>query len=120
MGVISLADEPGADWGVARWAFCGYLEHVRKAVRGDRELEHCIDEAMALDGLHFPLLPGSVVGRLVPVLRRVADEVVEGRRQVQVEGRLLDERAQDQFAQAVLRLRVLLEKYSQVLEAGSS
>lgn len=119
MGVISFADEPDADWGVARWAFCGYLAHAREEVQGDSELEFCIDQAMALDGLHFNLLGDSVAGRLVPVLRRVADDVLEGRRQARVDGRVLDQRSQDQFRRAVRHLRSLLERHFPGADAGA-
>src|SRR5687767_11853076 len=76
MGVISFGEEKKDDWVVARWAFCGYLEHVRDEVKGDSELEFFIDQAMALDGLHLTLLAPSIRERLTPVLRFVADEVV--------------------------------------------
>lgn len=110
MGIISFGEYPTDDWSVARWAYRGYLEHVRERVQGDSELEFCIDQAIALDGLHFPLLDEQIIGRLAPILRRVADEVVTGQLEACVEGSVLDERSQIQFRQAVGELRALINE----------
>ena len=107
MGAIGIGDEHGP-WVVARWAFQGYLEQVLTEVEGDAPLAHAVEEALALDGLHLHLTDPAVVRRLLPVLRRVADEVVSGARPARVDGRTLDERSQAQFRQAVAELGALL------------
>jgi len=107
MGVIIVGAEH-EPWMVARWAFRGYLEHVLAEVSRDKELTFAIEEALALDGLHLPLLDPAVVRRLMPTLVRVAEEVVRGERQVQANGLILRGSSQDQFRQAVAELREIL------------
>ena len=97
-------------WVVAGWAFRGYLDQVLAAVRGDSALTYTVEKALALDGLHFPRIDPAVVRRLVPVLLRVADEVVSGSRPARSEGRILDDRSQEQFRQAVAELRAILSR----------
>jgi len=108
MGVISN-DKDG--WGVAGWAFRGYLDHVLAEVRDDPALAYVLEQAMALDGLHLSLKNPVDVQRLRPVLVRVADEVISGVRRVRVEGRMLDDRSQDQFREAVTELRALFARW---------
>jgi hypothetical protein len=107
MGAINVGNGRGP-WVVAGWAFRGYLQHVLAEVRDDPELGYLVEQAMALDGLHLPLKDTESVHRLAPVLLRVADEVVSGARPVHIEGRLLDERSQEQFREAVAELRAML------------
>lgn len=111
MGVISFGEQPEEDWAVARWAFRGYLEHVKEGAGDDDELAYCLEQAIALDGLHLPLTDQSVVARLNSVLARVADEVIAGKRLVRVDGRILDERSQVQFRETVGELRALIRRY---------
>ena len=107
MGVIDVGGGQAA-WGVAGWAFRGYLNEVLAEVRHDPGLAYAIEQALALDGLHLPLLDPAVVRRLVPALIRVADEVVRGGRPVRANGRVLDRDSQTQFRDAVAELRALL------------
>jgi len=112
MPSITIGDGQDEMWMVARWAFCGYLEHVKNEVEGDQDLELTVDRAIALDGLHLTLLDESILQRLVPVLCQVADQIVAGRRKARVEGRgVLDERSQTQFREAVEQLRGLLQQH---------
>jgi hypothetical protein len=106
MGAINV-DEVGR-WVVARWAFQGYLEHVLAAVRQDPDLAHAVEEAIALDGLHLSLTDPASAERLGPILLLIADDVVDGRRDACVEGRILDDASQEQFRQAVRELRGML------------
>jgi hypothetical protein len=108
MGAISFVDE-GQSWVVAGWAFRGYLAHVLKEVSHDPDLRDTLEQAMALDGLHFSLTGPAVAVRLAPVMLRVADEVVAGVRLASVEGRVLDAGSQLQFREAVAELRSLLD-----------
>ena len=108
MGAINVGGGRGP-WVVAGWAFRGYLDQVLAEVRGDPALASTVEEALALKGLHLPLTDPAVVRRLVPVLLRVADEVVRGARPVRADGRLLDDVSQEQFRHAVAELRAILD-----------
>lgn len=107
MGAISVGGDH-LPWVVARWAFKGYVDQVLGEVRDDPDLAYAVEQALALDGLHLALTDPAVLRRLLPVLHRVADEVVSGTRPVSVEGRILDERSQEQFRKAVAELRSML------------
>jgi hypothetical protein len=98
-------------WVVARWAFCAYLDHVREEVRDSPDLVQTVERAMALDGLHLSLLDADVTDRLMPILLRVADEVVAGLSPARVEGKVLDSRSQAQFQEAVRELRQFLRQH---------
>ncbi|HEU5218533.1 MAG TPA: hypothetical protein VFU23_07730 [Gemmatimonadales bacterium] len=108
-GVISFRG--GDFWGVAGWAFDGYLDHVLAEVGDDPELRYIVEQAMALNGLHIERQGPRQLERLAPILLRVADEVVAGSRSVRVEGRTLDDRSQIQFRRAVEELRILLRRH---------
>ena len=95
-------------WVFARWVFRGYLDHVCAEVRDDVELTYVLEEALALDGLHLPLGDATMVQRLGPILLRVAEDVVNGKRLAHTEERVLDERSQAQFRCAVALLRSML------------
>ncbi len=111
MPSISVGREESEGWVVARWAYCGILEHVQEEVREDYDLHYCVEEAIALDGLHLDLLESGLTSRLVSVLLRVANEVVAGSRAVRVDGRTLDEPSQAQFRKSVGDLRSLLQRH---------
>jgi len=112
MGVISFASEDdGRDWVKAGWVFRGVLVHARGRCAGDSELVRAIDEAMALDGLHLPMLAAGVSRRLLPVLAGVVDDIGEGALHAEVEGRVLDAVSQDQFREATQQLRMLIAAY---------
>ena len=95
-------------WVVAGWAFRGYLEQVLAEVRRDPDLTYTVEEALALDGLHLPMLDAAIARRLLPTLMRVADEVVAGARPIRANGRLLDNGSQEQVRRAVAELRSTL------------
>jgi hypothetical protein len=107
MGAINVGGGH-APWVVAGWAFRGFLNLVLKEVQNDSILAYTIEEAIALDGLHLPLIEPAVVRRLAPVMLRVAGEVASGARPVCAEGRTLDSNSQKQFRQAVAELRAIL------------
>jgi hypothetical protein len=107
MGAINVGNEH-PPWVVARWAFRGYLDYVLAEVRDDEVLSYAVEKALALDGLHLPLIDATIAQRLGPVLIRVADEVVSGSRPARVLGRILDDASQAQFRQAVAELRCML------------
>jgi len=119
MPSITIGNEAEGTWMVARWAFCAYLQHVEEEIRGDGDLELTIEKAMALDGLHLALQDGQIVRRLIPVLRCVAAEIVDARRDARVDGRVLDEGSQAQFREAVGELRDILDKYVDAPEGGA-
>ena len=107
MPAITFSNDEDS-WVVARWVFCGYLEHVHGEISYDSDLAQIVEEAMALDGLHFSLIERNIAERLAPVLLRVANEVVAGKRAARVEGRVLDTKSQAQFQEAVADLRAKL------------
>ena len=111
MGVISNGSDAEHVWHVARWAFRGYLHHVLPELRYDRALTDVVELAIDFDGLHLDLADPVAVERLRPVLVRVADEVISGDRHVRVAGRVLDDRSQEQFRQAVAQLRTMFEHW---------
>ena len=110
MGVISNGDDEDA-WVLARWAFQGYLDHVLAEVGEDPPLAYVVNQAIALDGLHLQRKDVDTVQRLRPVLVQVADEVISGVRRVHVEGRILDDKSQEQFRRAVTELRTLFARW---------
>ena len=118
MPSISFGEGERNTWMVARWAYRGLLDHARQAVAGDAALEYAIDEAQALDGLHFQLTDDRVARRLVPILIDLADRVVASELLVSVEGRRLDDRSQAQFRDAVEDLRTMLRRYGRRWQAG--
>ena len=79
-----------------------------------------VEQAIALDGLGFRLLGDSETERLVPAMMQTADEVIDGRRQVRVEGRVLDGRSQGQFRAAVRELRALLDRHFPASDRSSA
>jgi hypothetical protein len=119
MPVISFG-APGErnTWLVSGWVYRGVLDHARGAVAGDGALELAIDKARALDGLHFHLTDERVARQLVAVLIGVADRVLAGDLLVRADGRLLDDRSQAQFRDAVGDLRTMLRRYGRRWQAG--
>jgi hypothetical protein len=109
-GVICFGPERDQVWGVAGWAFNGFLDHVLEEL-SDADLRYVVQQAMALNGLHFHLEP-ETKARLIPIVVRVAEEVTDGKRLVSVEGRVLDERSQEQFRGAVAKLRDLALRHA--------
>jgi hypothetical protein len=109
MGVIS--NGPEHVWLVARWAFRGYLDHVLAEVRDDPALADAVEAAIDFDGLLLDTTDLAIVERLRPVLVHVADEVVSGVRRVHVEGRILDDKSQEQFREAVAELRTMFARW---------
>ena len=107
MGAINV-DGGHKPWVVAGWAFRGYLEQVLAEVSRDPDLTYTVEEALALDGLHLPMLDAALARRLRPMLMRVAEEVVSGARPVRANGQVLDSRSQEQFRRAVAELRAIL------------
>lgn len=109
-GVVSF-DDSESTWLMAGWAFNGFLHHVQTELKTEPHLQDLVRRAMALHGLHLQLLVPEDAERLLPVLLRVSDEVVAGKRLVRVEGRVLDGRSQKQFRVAVADLRERLRTY---------
>ena len=99
MAVISiLGYEP---WLVNRWAFRTLAERAQAFV-DDADTEYSIQQAVALDGLHFELLPTEQVTRLAIALDQAAE-------QLRTEYRNSSDPLQREFADRLddLRLRLL-------------
>jgi hypothetical protein len=59
---------------VARWAFRQLLERLAAEVDVEGDA-YAVEQAMALDGLHFELLDADQANRLARRLAKVADEL---------------------------------------------
>ena len=81
----------------ANWVGYGYLEQVKREVLEDPDLVYELERGMGCSGLSLESQPPAILDRLLSVMRRVADEAAAGKRQVDVEGRVLDDTAQSQF-----------------------
>jgi hypothetical protein len=111
-GVISTGRTADQVWLVANWAYESFMGHVRDAVSGDPVLEFEIDRATAFQGLSLELLEKDVSRRLVPVLIRVAEQVVAGELPVRVHGgRRIDALMDPQMRSAARELLLLLRSY---------
>ncbi|NVB39973.1 hypothetical protein G6O69_19165 [Pseudenhygromyxa sp. WMMC2535] len=83
---------------------------MKEEVGNDDELLYCVDQAVALDGLHLSLLEKTVAERLRPVLIRIADEAAVGNRPVSAGDRVLDSKSQLQFQNSTAELASMLKR----------
>ncbi len=63
-------------WVKARWVVTRLLRDVLTYDPTDRVLQHAIQQAIALDGLHFALLEEPLRHRLLDLLRRTIDKTI--------------------------------------------
>ena len=87
-------------WIVNRWAFRTLAERAETFV-SDPDDEYKLKQAVALDGLHFDLLPADQCGRLALAVERAADEL-------RAEFRLRDTPRDRDFADRLDTLRLSL------------
>jgi len=111
-GVISIGESEEDVWLVAGWAYRGVLDHLREAVKGQADLEQAIGKAEIFQALSFDRLEPGIADRLARALLCIIDEIVAGMRQVQVDGRILDETRQTQFREAAAELRPVIVRWA--------
>lgn len=87
-------------WIVNRWAFRTLAERAETFV-SDPDDEYKLKQAVALDGLHFDLLPADQCARLALAVERAADEL-------RAEFRLRDTPRDRDFADRLDTLRLSL------------
>ena len=87
-------------WIVTRWAFRTLAERAETFV-SDPDDEYKLKQAVALDGLHFALLPADQCARLALAVERAADEL-------RAEFRLRDTPRDRDFADRLDTLRLSL------------
>ncbi len=80
MAVVSVPhNDP---WIVARWAFRRLLERAASGLSQEED-KYQLEQAIALDGLHFDLLEGSQAQRLAQAMGVAADELREELQQME-------------------------------------
>jgi hypothetical protein len=72
MAAINISDEDC--WIVGRWAFRTILKPTMAALPDDKDKE-IIERALALDGLHLPLIDQVQARRIAFALAKVAEEM---------------------------------------------
>src|SRR5262245_14632693 len=72
MAVISFGELPDQIWLAARWAHNRFLEDVVRVHSEDKELVDALQQAMALDGLHFSLEKHELTQRLFAAIEEIA------------------------------------------------
>jgi hypothetical protein len=75
MAVVSFKNEAG--WVVARWAFNRLLEDIEQGESLDVEVVKVFKQARALDGLHLGLIKPSVSRRILYVMRKTVQELLD-------------------------------------------
>jgi hypothetical protein len=111
MILICFEESEKDSWGYANWLVRGYLEQVGHEVRDDAELAYVIEVGISHGALLLYMETPALVDRLLPIMLRVADEATAGKRQVDVEGRTLDETAQIQFRERMAELKELIIQF---------
>jgi hypothetical protein len=100
---------PEDAWHVARWAFVWLLRQAMVECGDDSATRLLFERGIALDGLHLHLLSADEAGRARRILQSIAARGARGQLpRVEVDGRVLDERSQRQFRDAVKELEELL------------
>lgn len=78
MAVISFAQTDSKIWLVAHWAHRRFLTDVIACFPDDTEMEHQLERAIALDGLHLHMLERDFASRIVKAMRIVASATING------------------------------------------
>ena len=85
------------------------MGHAILEAGSDGDVKLVLERAIALDGLHFHLLKAEEARKTWDLLVRTTRRAVSGDLpKVEVEGRVLDERSQEQFRAAAKELAALL------------
>ena len=104
--IVDRAPRSAEDvWQVARWVFVWLLRQASAECGSASDMRQVFEQAIALDGLHLHLLRPDEARASRHLLLRVASAGAAGELPpVEVEGRVLDDRSQLQFRDAVREL----------------
>jgi hypothetical protein len=109
MAAISFSTSDA--WVKARWAVTRLLNDVASLAPSDLGVQTTIRQAVALDGVHFPLLPQPISDRLLDLLREAVQGTLNSEDLPDARWKDgLDSQSRAQYLQAVRELAAMLER----------
>lgn len=104
---------PDRMWSSANWVYANFLDHAIELASDDDDVIHRLMSSKYNQSLSLSRLRDDaplIYNRIIEVFRRVCREIANQQRFASVNGKMLDDKSQVQFRDAIRQLNELLMK----------